>query len=287
MKCSVVVLCAALLLPCAVVAGQAEPTGMPSTSSGNNGKRDWWEEINRAADSCHGGWDVNIDVSTGYSMRTLGNEARSGPFAEARITVPLFSKRDRQRQAMEKGKFLEHGAGLIQELWEAEARIAVKLEQAEVLRQVMIQEGLEGIQAYFRMREEIAGLEAKVVAAELKLRGFVDACAKGKQSGEKIITPFNDRPRSMPVVDEPVIAASEQAPPKGRAAAIGQTAPPWVTTLPRLPEVFPDSNAFYDDGLWINTKPIPAFNILTDAAARQRVVKEVADVGGDRTHRKR
>lgn len=70
----------------------------------------------------------------------------------------------------------EHGAGIFNELAEAEAKIAVKREIATVLRQAMVQEGLSGITAYFAIREEIVSLEAAAEAARRKLEGYLEAC---------------------------------------------------------------------------------------------------------------
>jgi len=168
----------------------AAPVDRPEPRSGKSqGRRDWWSELRAAAVKCHGGWfDFRVDVSGGVASRTLGDVAESGPFAEARLTVPLYSRRERQKRKQEKGVFLEHVAGIIGELRAAWGKVTVKREQAAVLREAMLQEGLAGINAFFAIKEEIVSLDAAIEAAELKLSGFIEACL-GKGTGVAALPP--------------------------------------------------------------------------------------------------
>lgn len=143
----------------------------------------WWNELRKAAEACHNGRDIKVEVSGGLSARTLGNEARSGPFAEARITVPLYSTREREKGMQDKGKFLEHGAEILREFHEAQAKLRIKGEQAMVLKQAMLQEGLAGIEAFFKIQQEIASLQAITMTAEMKLVGFIESCGGAERVG--------------------------------------------------------------------------------------------------------
>jgi len=161
---SVLCLCAALLSPPRLLADDVP--------------RDWWVELKKAASSCFGGRDIKVEFAGGVGSRTLGEVAKSGPFSEFRLSVPLFSRRERQEQKRKMGQFLEHAASILRELREAQARIAVKKEKAQVLQSVMIEEGLDGIESYFQLREEVVVLEEVAAAAKMKLTGFIESCRK-------------------------------------------------------------------------------------------------------------
>ena len=119
------------------------PDSAPSTRLGTSlDERDWWGDLQKAVKACF----------------------RGG------------SAREYERRKREKGRFLEHGAEIMRELREAQGKVSVKREQAAVLKQAMLQEGLAGIEAYFKIREEISSLEANIGAAELKLTGFIESC---------------------------------------------------------------------------------------------------------------
>ena len=135
-------------------------------------ERDWWGQLHAAAHSCFDGGDFRVDLS-GVAARTLGDQVQ--------LTVPLYSRLDQQKRAQERGLFLEHGAGILAAMHEAKGKLAVKTEQAEVLRTVMLSSGLEGISAFFRIKEEIVVLEAQVEGAEMKLSGLIESCVSGKK----------------------------------------------------------------------------------------------------------
>ena len=156
------VLCTALLLPARLLADDVP--------------KDWWGELRKAAASCFDSRNIKVEVITGAGSRTLGEVARSGPFGEIRLTIPLFSLRQRQEQKQKQGQFLEHAAEILRELREAEALIQVNKDQAEVLKEAMIQEGLAGIKAYFQIQKEVAALETAAAAAKMKLTGHILAC---------------------------------------------------------------------------------------------------------------
>lgn len=136
----------------------------------------WWQQLKSAAASCFNGRNIKVEVIAGASAKTLGDRAKTGPFSEIRMTVPLFDQKKNQQEKRAQAEFLEHGAEIIKELGEAKARIAVKTEKSQVLKQAMIQEGLAGIEAFFQIKEEIAVLHTTVQTAELKLTGYIETC---------------------------------------------------------------------------------------------------------------
>ena len=134
--------------------------------------RGWWGKLHAAAHSCFGGGDLRIDLNGGVGVQTPGDQVQ--------LTVPLYSRRELQKQKQARGLFLEHGAGIFAAMNEAKGKLAVKTEQAEVLRTVMLSSGLEGISAFFRIKEEVVALEAQVEGAEMKLSGFIKSCLSGR-----------------------------------------------------------------------------------------------------------
>lgn len=137
---------------------------------------DWWPKIQRAAEACFSGRKFSVELNTGASMRTLGERARTGPFAEVRISVPLWDKEKRQQEKQAEGAFLERAAAILGEMREADALITVKSQEAKVLRESLIQAGQDGITRFFAIQGEIAILKTTAEAAEMKLEGFMKAC---------------------------------------------------------------------------------------------------------------
>jgi hypothetical protein len=141
----------------------------------------YWEELRAACRECFGGLDATIEIGGGVERREFESGPRTGPFAEARLSVPLFSRSKKQLAREAERRYLEHGAGLIGELEEARALVAVLVEQGEVLNQSLLQEGLEGLHAYFLIRVQAEKARVTARAAERKLDGWIGSCGnRGK-----------------------------------------------------------------------------------------------------------
>ena len=137
---------------------------------------DWWQRIQSASTECFSGRKFKIELSTGAGLRSLGDRVKSGPFAEVRLTVPLWDKKMRQQEKQELGSFLEHASQILGELQQAEALIRVKRQHAQVLQESLLQDGQNGISSFFEIQAQIAILKTTKEAAERKLEGFVMAC---------------------------------------------------------------------------------------------------------------
>ncbi len=146
-----------------------EPS-VPQETGVTADERDWWGQLHAAAHSCFDSGDFRIDLN-GMAAGTLGDQVQ--------LTMPLYNRRELQKQKQAKGVFLEHGATILSELKAAQGKIRVKREKAAVLRSAMLQGGLSGIEAHFKIKEEIASLQAVIEAAEMKLSGLVDSCMGG------------------------------------------------------------------------------------------------------------
>ncbi len=178
--CTTVVGVCAVLIPFSAYAQQETQAAdvqltelsVPQETDVTVSGRDWWGELHAAAHSCFGGGDLRIDLNGGVGVQTPGDQIQ--------LTVPLYSRREREKRKQERGLFLEHGAGILAAMHEAKGKLAVKTEQAEVLRTVMLSSGLEGISAFFEIKEEVVALEAQVEGAEMTLSGLVESCVSGR-----------------------------------------------------------------------------------------------------------
>jgi len=137
---------------------------------------DWWQMIQRAGSACFSGRNWKVEIVAGIGSKTLGEVARSGPFSEIRISVPLFNSKERQEEKQKLASFLEHSSEILGQLEQAKALVRVKTEEAAVLRGTMLQSGQAGISGWFAIKSELAILETTAKAAEMKLNGFLKAC---------------------------------------------------------------------------------------------------------------
>ena len=140
--------------------------------------QDYWVRLNQAADQCFTGRDVKVTVGGGVEQRSFDSGSRTAPYAELRISVPLYASGERRKQARERATFLEHGADLVRELDKAEGRLRIKMEEARVLKAAMMQEGLKAIRSYFEIRQQIADTRADIRACRKKLEGWFSSCGR-------------------------------------------------------------------------------------------------------------
>ena len=137
---------------------------------------EYWNRLRAACRTCFGGLDVKVELGGGIERREFESGPRTGPFTELRLSIPLYSRSERQKQRQAKGHFLEHGAGLIQDMEEARTLAIILAEKVKVLRQAMLEGGLEAIKEFFKIKEELAKARIAAKGAERKLRGWIESC---------------------------------------------------------------------------------------------------------------
>ena len=151
-------------------------TLLPAEAAADN----WWQMIQRAGEACFSGRKFKVEIVAGAAVRTLGDRAKTGPFTELRLTVPLWDQKARQQSKREEGEFLEHAADILRQLNEAKALMHVKSQHAKVLQESLLQDGQNGISSFFEIQAQIAILKTTKETAERKLEGFVTACEVDK-----------------------------------------------------------------------------------------------------------
>ncbi len=134
---------------------------------------DYWQRLQKKADSMYDGWDVTVSVNTGVEHREYFQGTHTGPYGNFEITVPLYSKKERQSKAEAKTKFLQQGAELMKIIEERQERIEIQKKKAQVLKAVMMDEGSSGIKAYYDCAEDMTKLEAEIREARKKLEAML------------------------------------------------------------------------------------------------------------------
>lgn len=140
------------------------------------GGQEYWYQLRKACQECFGGIDLKVELNGGVERREFETRDELVPYAGASLSIPLYSREERQKSQEAKGKFLEHGAELIQELELAQATENVLAEQVQVLKQAMLEGGLESIKEFFEIKERLAKARVKAKGAERKLEGWLMSC---------------------------------------------------------------------------------------------------------------
>ncbi len=130
---------------------------------------DYWQRLQKKADSIHDGWDLTVSVNTGVEHREYFQGTHTGPYGNLEMTVPLYSKKERIAKAQAKTEFLQKGAEQIKIVEERSERVEILKKKAQVLKSVMMDDGAAGIKAYYDCAEDMAKLEAEIREARKKL----------------------------------------------------------------------------------------------------------------------
>jgi hypothetical protein len=99
-------------------------------------------------------------------------------FNETGLRSDLISWKDRQQQKMKVIELISVGGEVILEIENAKMQLEVMQEEAEVLNQAMVQEGVQGIREYFEVKKEIAKTQATLKVAEKKFEAILRVCGK-------------------------------------------------------------------------------------------------------------
>lgn len=122
----------------------------------------YWKKLQTKADKQFSGWDITVDVNTGFN----NNDKVNGGIS---MKVPLYSSTDRASKEKEKLAFLEKGSKLIQ-LIEVNKNSLERLKKKEGwLKTLMASQGIAGINAYYDCCDEIVRKEGEIKDAERAL----------------------------------------------------------------------------------------------------------------------
>ena len=145
-----------------------------------------WHTARKAMQDCYSGWDVEVNVSAGFETRYYQDGPVSGPTANAILTVPLYSRKERLSRQEGINKVIEHLAELYAEVKSQQAITTLLIHKSEVLKKVMIDSGQQGINAYYDLIQEIEKSKTKKRSAERKIMIILENCgyvAKDKVAG--------------------------------------------------------------------------------------------------------
>ena len=90
----------------------------------------------------------------------------------------LINWKDKQQQKMKIIELISVGSEIILEIESAQMQLKVIEEEANVLKQAMVQEGVQGIKSYFEVKKEIAETKAKLKVAKNKFKAILTVCGK-------------------------------------------------------------------------------------------------------------
>jgi hypothetical protein len=99
-------------------------------------------------------------------------------FNETGLRSDLISWKDRQQQKMKVIELISVGGEVILEIENAKMQLEVMQEEAEVLKEAKIQEGVQGIRSYFEVKKEIAKTQAILKVSEKKFDAILRVCGK-------------------------------------------------------------------------------------------------------------
>lgn len=136
-----------------------------------------WKDAKVILNECLSGMDVEVKVSGGYETR-YDNDGKliSGPVANALLTVPLYSKKER----LDRQDYVNNRVSGLADLYaevETQAAVIGTLEiEKNVLKKVMIDSGHTGIEAYYNLLQDIETARAQRTAAERKILLILETC---------------------------------------------------------------------------------------------------------------
>ncbi len=140
---------------------------------------DQWTALRKKADELYSGFDISAKIRTGYQansgLSSLDDlETQTGPYGKFEIEMPLYSKADRIRTKLDKTEFLKQGAELIRQVDENTESVKILESKADVMKAVMKDEGVKGIEAYYDVLQEISAKENLIKEARMKLEAMLN-----------------------------------------------------------------------------------------------------------------
>lgn len=144
-----------IIISMVLAASNTSNTILINQNSGISKKEiaDYWVRLKKKADKLYSGIDLNVEVSTGIYKRddALDDNEYNG---EIKVKVPIYSKDDKRAKEEKKRQFLDKGAELLKSLEISVNKMGIAREREEMLKAVMLEEGMKSIEAYHKAREE-------------------------------------------------------------------------------------------------------------------------------------
>ncbi|MBF0227878.1 MAG: hypothetical protein HQK76_20720 [Desulfobacterales bacterium] len=101
--------------------------------------KEYWIELKKAADRFYGGYwsSVEVNLSGGYERREFEAEAKTAPFGEFKVSIPLYSKEFIMKRENAKQEYLRSGADLVSQIEEKESLLVVYNEQIKAYKDLL------------------------------------------------------------------------------------------------------------------------------------------------------
>lgn len=142
-----------------------------------------WHTARGLMQECYDGHDIEVTVNGGYEHRIYQTGPIDGEFANAMITVPLYSRKEKLTRLENTNKQIEHVAGIYAEFEESSATLAALEDEKRVLQKTMIDTGAQGITAYFDLIKEVEKSRAKKNSSARKIKVILENCGYKVEAG--------------------------------------------------------------------------------------------------------
>ena len=135
-----------------------------------------WKTAEQTILKCYGGRDVEVSVSTGYEHRIYQDGPVDGEFATAMVTVPIYSREQKiERQNLTHDK-IEHLSELYADHQSQSAIVFALDKEKDILQQTMIDEGAQGISAYYDLIKDVEKAKSLRDSAQRKIITWLELC---------------------------------------------------------------------------------------------------------------
>ena len=125
---------------------------------------DNWEKLKKRADEIYDGYSFNFEVSAGTGLN--GESGKSETNAGLAFKVPIYSKEERLRSQSRKMEYINKGGELLKTIESNKVIILQLKEKERLLKTIMGEQGVAGINAYYECKREIAERESNIKSAE-------------------------------------------------------------------------------------------------------------------------
>jgi hypothetical protein len=142
-----------------------------------------WPQARAVIESCYSGYDIEVSINGGYEHRIYESGPIDGEFANALVTIPLYSRKERLARQESTNQQIEHVAEIYAEYEESSATVAALEEEKRVLQKTMIDTGAQGISAYFDLIKNVEKSRAKKNSSARKIRAILENCGLPVERG--------------------------------------------------------------------------------------------------------
>jgi len=145
-----------------------------------------WPVARGLMQECYDGYDIEVNINGGYEHRIYQSGPIDGEFANAMITVPLYSRKEKLTRQENTNKQIEHVAEIYAEFEESSATFSALEDEKKVLQKTMLDTGAQGITAYFNLIKDVERSRAKRNGAARKIKVILENCGLKVERGEPL-----------------------------------------------------------------------------------------------------